>query len=368
MLVFGWLASGNFEDRSPGGIVTSRALIVGLTALVAAALHLGAASSAPFPGLKPLEEARTAEDGRHLRVHYLGISTLLISDGETQLLVDGFISRPDRGDVFVHGIQPDTIEVDTRLSQIGAGRVAAVLTAHAHYDHALDAAYIAKVKHAKLVGSPSVANIGRGARVPPVDLWQPKNGEAFTCGRFQVTVLHGPHALGNFYNGAIGKPVTPPVPTSRYRAADSYAYLIENRGRRILVQPSANLPTKLAVSPKADVIFLSLGMLGWRSEEFVQQYWTTLVDEGANGEAGRTQVVVPIHWDDPTQRLSAGLQPAPFPDRVDRGLELIRKQDKRGLLREMPLLKPVDFDLPMTADPPGASPPAQGCTWIKPRN
>lgn len=329
----------------------------------------GRAADDAFPGLRVLPTAPAPPTDGRLSVTYFGVSTLLLDDGETQLLLDGFLTRPGREELLLKLIEPKPTIVDAILRRAGADRIAAVLTAHAHYDHVLDAGYIAKSRGAKLVGSPSVAFVGAGAGVPAGDMWTPAHRDTFTCGRFNVTVRHAPHARGNLVPGDIESMLEPPKRARAYRASDSYSYVIEHRGRRILVQPSANLPDAPEANPQADIVFLSVGMLGWRSRGFVGRYW------GANVHPRRTRYVVPIHWDDPSRLLwanpltggDARLEPSPRPiERVDAALARLREVDVRGILRDLPVAEQVALDLPAPTAAAGPS-PARGCVRPAPR-
>src|SRR5690349_9609955 len=88
-------------------------------------------------------------------VTFLGVATLLIDDGETQVLTDAFFSRPGLVRVGLRTIAPDLQRIDACLTRAGATRVAAVAPVHSHFDHALDAAAVAERTGALLVGGSS---------------------------------------------------------------------------------------------------------------------------------------------------------------------------------------------------------------------
>ena len=79
-----------------------------------------------------------------LSVTWLGVSTLLLDDGESAIMTDGFFSRPGLIDVGVGRIAPSAPRVDGCLARAGVDRLAAVLPVHTHYDHALDSALVAE--------------------------------------------------------------------------------------------------------------------------------------------------------------------------------------------------------------------------------
>src|SRR5262249_18589431 len=95
-------------------------------------------------------------------VTFLGTTTLLFDDGGTQIMTDGFFSRPPLLQVARGKLETDTKAADAALKRAKVERLKALFVAHSHYDHAFDAAYVAKKTEAKLYGSASTLNVGRG--------------------------------------------------------------------------------------------------------------------------------------------------------------------------------------------------------------
>lgn len=93
---------------------------------------------------------------------FLGVSTILLSDGETSLMTDGFFSRPPLLRSMLRPLRPDGAAVDRALTRTRTDRLAAVLVAHSHYDHAMDSPTVAERTGAELVGSPSTRHIAEG--------------------------------------------------------------------------------------------------------------------------------------------------------------------------------------------------------------
>ncbi len=102
-----------------------------------------------------------------LGVTFLGVSTLLLDDGEHAVMTDGFFSRPGLLRVALRRLAPDARRIDAALSRAGVDRLAALAPVHTHYDHALDSAAVADRTGAVLLGGASAAQIGRGAGLPP---------------------------------------------------------------------------------------------------------------------------------------------------------------------------------------------------------
>src|SRR3954453_23299307 len=78
-----------------------------------------------------------------LGVTFLGVASLLLDDGETRLMTDGFFSRPGLAKVALGKVAPDLGRIDAVLARVGVDRLAAVVPVHSHFDHAMDSAVVA---------------------------------------------------------------------------------------------------------------------------------------------------------------------------------------------------------------------------------
>ena len=72
-------------------------------------------------------------------VKFTGVSTLLFSDGQTKLLIDGFFSRPSVFKaIFYRPVESDVEKIRQSLKRFHINQLDAVLVSHSHYDHAMD--------------------------------------------------------------------------------------------------------------------------------------------------------------------------------------------------------------------------------------
>ena len=97
-----------------------------------------------------------------VRVTFLGVATLLVDDGSSAVLTDGYFSRPGLFRVAFRPLAPSPQRIGAGLARAGIDRLEAVLPVHTHVDHALDAAEVAARTGARLVGGRSAVNVGRG--------------------------------------------------------------------------------------------------------------------------------------------------------------------------------------------------------------
>mgnify|MGYP000149063234 FL=1 len=265
-----------------------------------------------------------------LRIRFLGVATLLLDDGETAILTDGFFSRPDRLQSFLGTVEPDLGNIARGLQRAGirlkdqppaagrSGRVAAVIPLHSHYDHAMDAPEVALRTGALLLGSESTANIGRGWGVPETQIRSAVLGQPMQFGRFTVTLYPSLHAPTGFTGGVISEPLRPPVRASAYKEGQSYAMLVQHGGRSLLVTGSAGFVPGALAGVKAEVVLLGIGSLGQRSDGYRQDYWQAVV----HGTGARR--VIPIHWDDFWLPADQPMQALPPPiDRFDTSMQFL---------------------------------------------
>jgi L-ascorbate metabolism protein UlaG (beta-lactamase superfamily) len=250
----------------------------------------------------------TATRESPLSVTWAGVTTLLVDDGESALMTDGFFSRPALLAVGTRKLTPSVPRIEGCLARLGVERLDAVMPVHTHFDHAMDSALVAKRTGAKVVGGTSAANLGRGAGLPDDRLLVVTPGEPVSLGAFEVTLFVGDHCPPDRFPGAITAPVMPPVKASAYRCGESWSTLIHHRPseRRLLVVGSAGFVPGALRGQRADVVYLGVGQLGLQPERYILDYW----DEAVRA-VGATRVVL-IHWDDFFRPLHEPLRALPY--------------------------------------------------------
>lgn len=237
------------------------------------------------------KEQRSSKSG--FEVTFLGVSTLLISDGETKLMTDGFFSHPGLEDFA--SIEPDIAVIRQNLAALDAAQLDAVLVLHSHYDHVMDAPEVTRQTGALMLGSESTLNVGRGWGLEEEQMQLIVPGEPYTFGRFTLRFLRSAHVPGLFDDEGetIDSPLTPPTAAVNYKEGGSYSLLISHPDGVALVQATANYRPGALDGIKADVVFLGIGGLFLQEEQEVyqQQYY----DQVVTAVAAKT--IVPIHWD-----------------------------------------------------------------------
>lgn len=250
----------------------------------------------------------TANDSAPLSVTWLGVSTLLVGDGTSALLTDGFFSRPGLLNVALFPLRPAPARIDHALASAGITRVDAVLPVHTHYDHALDSAEVALRTDAVLAGGPSAANIARGHGLPEDRIVVVTSGSTLAFGSFDVTLIESEHCPPDRFPGHIVEPVPPSARASAYRCGEAWSTVVRHRpsGRRLLIQGSAGFVPGALSGTVAETAYLGVGQLGLQPVGYIERYWDETV-----GTVGAQRVVL-IHWDDFFRPLTAPLRALPY--------------------------------------------------------
>src|SRR6478672_1127312 len=246
-----------------------------------------------------------------LGVTFLGVASLLVDDGESAVMTDGFFSRPALPKVLLRPIAPDAQRIDAALQRLGLGpgarRLDAVAPVHTHFDHVMDSAVVAQRTGAVLVGGESAANVGRGAGLDPSQVAVVVPGQPRAFGAFTLTHVESSHCPPDRFPGTIDEPVVPPVKVGAYACGEAWSIHVEHTsGRTALLQGSAGFVPGALDGRRAEVAYLGVGQLGVMPEDYIHQYWAETV------EAVGARRVVLTHWDDFFRPLDEPLQALPY--------------------------------------------------------
>lgn len=260
----------------------------------AGALAFALPATGLFAGPLGLPDAPAATKETRLTVTWYGVATTLFDDGETQILIDGFFSRPSLTDVL---IAPEIEQIKRQIERIGLHELAAVTPVHSHFDHAMDIGAVAMLTGATVLGSESTANVARGAGVPEsqIDALEGDTGSS-RFGAFEVQLIRSLHAPlvdgGPPIPGAIDSPLKPPAPLTNWKEGGSYTVVVRHPAGTTLVQGSAGYLAGALDGIEADAVLLGVGGLDRLGETHAAKYWAEVVDTVA------ARCVLPIHWDD----------------------------------------------------------------------
>ena len=242
-----------------------------------------------------------AQQSNAVTATWFGVSTLLFDDGETQILIDGFISRPTLSEILLQRpVDNDAAMIDYTLNEYRMGRLAAIIPVHTHFDHAMDIGAIANRSSASILGSESAANIARGAGVPEDQIAVVSDGAEYSFGALSVKMIESVHGPVGWRGeiplaGSIDEPLVLPAPVVAWRAGCSYSIVISHPLGTTIVQGSTGFIEGALDEVQADVVMLGVGLLEGLGHDYAQAYWQAVVT------ATGAQLVFPIHFDDYTR-------------------------------------------------------------------
>ncbi len=125
------------------------------------------------------------------------------TDGQSTWLVDGFFSRQPLSEVAFTRLKVDETQVGAvaaemfkRLDMPSA--LSGIVVAHSHYDHSLDAPFLAKQYGARVVGSESTLQIAKGQDVPTTQIDAFTGSGRVKLGEFDIQLIQSAHAPTGF--------------------------------------------------------------------------------------------------------------------------------------------------------------------------
>lgn len=291
------------------GLRLFRNLIVGAAAIALLIVYIlwrqwqirGSIEDIEWPTASAVADGVTTESTAAVTAIWLGTTTILFDDGETQILVDAAFTRVRPLDiVLMRPVHSDIATINYALSTFQMDRLAAIVPVHSHFDHAIDVGHVANRTKAVVLGSESSANVARGENVP-VDQYQIlADGESRQFGDFEIkliTSVHAPIAGGatEFFAGVIEEPLRQPARISEWKTGVAWSVIIKHPRGTTLVQGSGGFVEGKLGGESADVVMLGLGAVASLGEEYVARLWhETVAVTGASR-------VIAIHHDDYTR-------------------------------------------------------------------
>ena len=232
---------------------------------------------------------------------WFGVTTVLFDDGETQILIDGFVSRPTLFQVLTgRPVSNDVATINYFLNEYRVRRLAAIIPVHSHYDHAMDVGAIGNRTSASILGSESTAQVARGAGVPEDQIVVVESDAEYTFGQFTVKFFESNHAPVGLrgsvpLSGTIDFPLRTPTPIGSWREGASYSIVISHPSGSTLVQGSGGIKDAALDDVDVDVVMLGTAMIEGLGRDYFERYWqATVTSTGAT-------TVIPIHFDDYTR-------------------------------------------------------------------
>jgi L-ascorbate metabolism protein UlaG (beta-lactamase superfamily) len=281
----------------------------------------------------------TRVDTNTVTVTWLGTTTLLFDDGETQILIDGFISRPNILDIIFHQpLTSDAANINYAMDEFKMRRLAAIIPVHSHHHHAMDVGAIANRSSASIIATNSTINIVRNFGVPDDQIIFASNDNSLSYGKFTVTLINSRSVPDSFDDNYLFTTFIPDslqqsVACTRWHEAGSWSILISHPNGTTLVQGSTNFIEGALAKTTIDVVMLGIAGLNNKSPQYAKDYWQQIVEQT------RAKRVYVIHHDDFTQPFG---QTKLFPNVLDDVVATVRLLNEFAKTGE----EQIDIQLP----------------------
>jgi len=254
-------------------------------------------------------------------VRWTGAAGLEFTHGDSTILIDPYVSRPGKIEVFFKRPRPKS-DVVAKYAQGLPGELSAVVVSHTHLDHALDIPELSRHFDGPLVGSKSLEALMAMHGVPD-RVTVCEGGERVELpGGAAVTMIRSQHGLVVFgrvpYAGEIDPNLKPPLRARDYRHGTVFTVKLEIGGVTFMHAGSANFVESELEGHHCDVLFMCVP--GWKRSPG----YSTLLPEIV-----KPRVIMPFHYDD----FSAPIRPGMKAPRVP-------VVDMPGFIRQVALSAP----------------------------
>jgi L-ascorbate metabolism protein UlaG (beta-lactamase superfamily) len=293
-----------------------------------------------------------------VQLSYLGTAGWQISDGQTVILIDPYLTRakfrspnddvsPDDPRPLVTAnsiVEPDASVIDAHIQHAGY-----ILLTHTHPDHSLDMPYIARKTGALVIGTESTANLARASGLPERQIHPVKGGEDLSFPGFSVRVIPSVHGIFRRPPSGSAVPSSPPLipaglkPPIRFGQhveGGTLAYLIRIGGHQIIVFGSMNYIEHEIAGLRPDVALI--GAMPERNN--IDDYTPRILRA-----LGNPPLVIPTHWDRFNVPYTVSQQPAI--DRLQSFLAEVKSASPSTRVIVPEYFKPIALDAVAKAKP-----------------
>jgi L-ascorbate metabolism protein UlaG (beta-lactamase superfamily) len=240
-----------------------------------------------------------------VNVRWTGAAGLEFTHSDRVILIDPYLSRPGKIEVFFKHVRPKD-DVVKRYVQGLKGKLSAIIVGHTHFDHALDIPVLAKHFDGLLVGSSSLETLmamhgmpGRVTVCKGRERVELSGGAAVTM----ITSIHGLVALGRIpYPGEIKPTGRLPLKSSEYQHGTVFMTKLELDGKVFMHVGSANFVESELDGHSCDVLFMCVP--GWKK---VPGYTSRLL------QIVKPKLIVPFHYDDFSAPISPNVKVRTLP-------------------------------------------------------
>lgn len=241
-----------------------------------------------------------------LRFTHFGAAGWSITDGDTVILLDPYLSRvrfqgrrygPNDATDVPNDPRPvvkinEPANSDAEAIDRHVPKADYVLLSHSHFNHAMDVPYIAKKTGAVVIGTESTCNIAINGGVPDEQIHAVKGGEDYEYSAFSIRVipsLHSALSCKLYKDFGTVRLKQEPLCLDEYVEGGTLAYLVRMGGREILLFGSMNFIEREVEGLRPDVAFIASAPPRLDIHDYTARLMRCL---------GQPPLVVATHWDD----------------------------------------------------------------------
>jgi L-ascorbate metabolism protein UlaG (beta-lactamase superfamily) len=255
---------------------------------------------------KTMIDADASSNTPVLRLTHFGAAGWLITDGEMAFLLDPYFSRirfkgrrigwTDANEVPNDPrpiVRTDEVALtDTATVDAHVPRADYVMLSHSHFNHCMDAPYIAKKTGAVVIGTESTVNMAMNNGVPLEQTLAVKGGEDYAFEKFSLRIIPSLHSALSckLYRDFGTIPVTTkPLSLDDYVEGGTLAYLLRFAGREILMFGSMNYIEREVEGLRPDIALIACAPPRLEISDYTARLMRCL---------GCPPLVIATHWDD----------------------------------------------------------------------
>lgn len=218
---------------------------------------------------------------------WLGVAGIELMHHSEILLIDPFLSRPKFWRLWFGRVKPNHALISKTIKDSEH-----ILVTHAHFDHLMDVADVAKNTGAMVYGDANACALVQVCGLAETQVHQIQAGDRFKLGDFLIDVIPAKHAWlpGNFH-GQVPSNLRFPLRLRDFRLGQYFCFLIQLPGLRLL--DWCGIESNGA--PPADVLF----MMPTSRLDLIEQLLSAV----------NPRVVIPIHWDNMFRPITKQVRP-----------------------------------------------------------
>lgn len=235
-----------------------------------------------------------------LEFNWLGTTNITLKTANHAIMFDPYITHVSVWQLLTNAkVQSDVPLVKRWLAKANITKLDGIFVNHAHFDHILDLATVAKIYKAPAFGSHSMVQFGLGNGMRREELTQLKPKQTVQLGDFKITAFRGehtPHVFNTiFMDGKIEHPLSLPAGNWELKKGDDFIFHVKTPKTSVFFHPFAwkSSHHKDYKKFKADVLFLGIA-----TRKSTEDQIQSIINDV------EPKIIIPLHYDNFFEDLS----------------------------------------------------------------